>query len=94
MANYFVVLEPMVLSQIGAIEAALANLTTPVHRVLATTWFINSSLRTTDLFDLFSTVALPGDRFLIIEAHTCVFDNLLISTDTLDASWDATKPHP
>lgn len=94
MANYFVVLEPMAFSQISAFETILAKLQTPVQRVLATTWFINSSLGDDDLYRLISAVALPRDRFLIIEASACEFDNLLISAETLDACWDATTPRP
>jgi hypothetical protein len=90
-ANYFVVLESIVPSQNRAVESIFESLKTPVQRLLNNTWLVTSPLGRHELYEIFSPVALPGDRFLIIEAIGCVFDNLLISADALDATWDAIK---
>lgn len=89
-ANYFVVVEPIMQQEISVFETALLNLQTPVQRVLATSWFVNSPLKCHELYQKLSSFALPGDRVIVIAASECAYDNLIISSEALESSWDAT----
>lgn len=66
--------------EISVFETSLLNLQTPVQRVLATSWFVNSSLKCHELYQKLSSFALPGDRFIVIAASECAYDNLIISS--------------
>ena len=76
MANYFVVVEPIMQQEIAVFETALLNLHTPVQRVLANTWFVNSPLNCHELYQKLSSIALPGDRFIVVAASECAYYNL------------------
>jgi hypothetical protein len=89
-ANYFVVVEPIMQQEIAVFETILLNLQTPVQRVLATTWFVNSPLNCRELYQKLSSIALPGDRFIVIAARECAYDNLSVSSEMLESCWDAT----
>lgn len=93
MANYLVVFEPAMAYQINAVEAALAQLQTPYQRILQTTWLVNSYFKIGELFELVSAVALPSDRFILIDARDTMFDNLIVSADEFDGCWDLSTRH-
>jgi hypothetical protein len=48
------------------------------------------SLKCHELYQKLSSFALPGDRFIVIAASECAYDNLIISSEALESSWDAT----
>lgn len=89
MANYLVVLEPSMAYQVNAVEAALAQLQTPYVRILRTTWLVNSFLHIGRIFHIVSAVALPSDRFMIIEASDAMSDNLIVSAEEFEGCWDS-----
>ena len=89
MANYLVVFESTVAYQVNAVEAALAQLGTPYLRILQTTWLVNSFLNIGRIFHIVSAVALPSDRFMVIEATDAMSDNLAVSADQFDGCWDS-----
>lgn len=88
LANYFIVFELSMPYQATEIESVLCRLHTPVLRVLPTAWYVNSPLSIEELYSVVGKVALPTDRFILIDALACDFDNLLVGRDAIDGNWD------